>query len=112
MFGVEFPYCCGLRVIVETDVLGEDNAFSRKEAEKLNNIGIAESVDFAEDYSTAGILTITDIDRDEFKRATTFLTKKGWKLLGSIPGAHQEEIGNGKYKIYLYGSKEFKRPLF
>ena len=102
MWAVKFPTCCGLRIIGGTDSLSGTDAWNKRDAAKLNKLRTNCVYGFIEDFSTAGVLTITDESKAGFKRAQAELKKQGWKLLGSFPGSH------GNYQTYLYGSPEFK----
>lgn len=110
MQATELPGTCALQVIYDVDCLGAQDAYSKKEAAKLRNLVNPGQGDgqYRTEYITASIVTISDDDRDEFKMQKASLLRHGFQELGSWPGAHPEI--KGRYKMHLFGSKEFKLP--
>lgn len=77
--------------------IDEFNALMKKE----HGLGF----DFKGKYTTGTIVSVGD-NLSAFTYIVRQLTKRGFKLLGTQPGAHPE---NGEYKMYLFG-RGFTRP--
>lgn len=109
MKAVELPGTCALQVIYYADTLVQMDAYNKREAKKFDTLcepghGTGQ---YKTAYITGSIMTISDVDEVEYKELTDLLIKKGWKELGSWPGAH----GNyGEYQMHLWGSPSFKLP--
>jgi len=92
----EFPGNCGLDIVAELYCIVGEDEYSTEQRRILG----AEMKEHK-----VSVLTITDEVKSDFKKMKAFVERRGYKLLGTYPGVHR-----AGYKVYFYGSKEFKMP--
>lgn len=103
--------CCALQCIKHIYEMGNPNAYAQtalKQFDALCQKNHGHGDGYRGEYITATIAVLVKQERDYYEATSTILKNKGWKLLGTFPGAHPENFG--EYEMELWGSPSFRLP--